>query len=610
MGLPGEEEDAVPYPTRSAWLLLTTLACCSVEDAGDDGTNSAGAVPEGDTIGEQTSIDDSGMVTVTESSENILQHTQRFEFPAPIAPTQRWTQRINGLCGQKCRNGPRHMYSTAFGDRLLVSWMAVNEQDPWLQYGNVATFRVDEQGTFTLLSNVSFEGRCEATYGISANADGSIIAVLCRGAVGAPLLPNAQDLLDTRREDNCTEDWQGRCYPIGNYSELDSPLYIFEYSAGEVTATPERMVLVNHAVGGWRYGHHELMLNEAQDTYFVHLKVTAGPSADNRHEGLTHFAIRRQPDFDYVRVTDGWGCGSGHVLANRMAYNRHHDMWSELCTLDACPHANQFENGRCNSISWYTVPGVTQPQDVTYEGAYLLELDHGENSWQMSGGGAALLSLGQDGWLALAAGPGYAAVETKPDTIGLMRLPTGIADLASLAVTTDVPLHEGGELQGQQSIERYQWNWLQLPEPDPALEREKRAGLAAMAYFAPDGEDSERLLVGWSPTIEFQGLAREYVVSELDRDGQLRGQPLRLTAAGWGEDNRWQTMPNSGCVVFPFAWVGEAPGNDYPFEADGREATEYPTSMHLTSLCPGGATQPPLTSTMPLPDSERWGLSP
>ncbi|MCU0664832.1 MAG: hypothetical protein MUC50_21225 [Myxococcota bacterium] len=125
----------------------------------------------------------------------------------------------------------------------------------------------------------------------------------------ADLFPGAINLLDTRRTPDCTEDWEGRCYPIGHFSGIDSPLYIFEYTGGAVTGTPNRMALINHAIGGWNMGHHELMLNQAEDTYFVHLKVTAGPSEDNRHEGLVHFAIRRTGNFEYVNVTDGWSCG-------------------------------------------------------------------------------------------------------------------------------------------------------------------------------------------------------------------------------------------------------------------------------------------------------------
>jgi hypothetical protein len=131
--------------------------------------------------------------------------------------------------------------------------------------------------------------------------------------------------------------------------------------------------------------------------------------------------------------------------------------------------------------------------------------------------------------------------------------------------------------------------------------------MAAMAYFDTRGENSQRVLVGWSPSIAFQGIAQEYVVSEVDREGRLRGAPYRIKNAGWGEDNRWVTMPSSGCVVFPFAWVGDAPGRDYPVESDSLRAANLPRSLYMTSLCPASASQP---ATAPTPaamsDQQRW----
>jgi hypothetical protein len=613
----GGERLSLRYrPTGGAFTEVPTsvLFTSTPTPDGDAGTEEPGEDAGTEEPGEDAGTEepgDQGTVTVSDGSQNIRQVTQRFEFPGHIAPTKRWTQRTNGLCGNTCKNGPRHMYSAAFNDTLLVSWMAVDEADPWKQYGNVATFKVDNSGKFTFVKNVSFKGMCEATYGISTNHDGSVIAVLCRGETGSTtILPGAINLLGTRRNaSSCNGSWEGTCYPIGNYSSNDSALYVLEYTGGQVTEKPNSTVYVNHAVGGWNYGHHELMLNEAEDTYFVHLKVTAGPSATNRHEGLTHFGLRRKPSFEYVRLTDwnGWACGGGHVLANRMAYNQHQDSWSKLCMLDLCPNRSQYANGRCNSISFNTVPGVTKPQVGTYELEYLLELDQGSNSWEMSGGISTILSLGADGWLALAAGPGYPGASPRPDTIGLLQIPPTMSALRQTALTELVPLFEGGTQVGEQEVSRYQWNWLYLPEPDPALGRPKRVGMAAMAYFDKRGENSPRMLVGWSPSIAFQGIAQEYVVSELDRDGRLRGQAYRLKSAGWGEDNRWVTMPNSGCVVFPFAWVGDAPGRDFPYERDGHQASSYPRTLHMTSLCPSSASQPALTPTPAAQtDRERW----
>ena len=548
---------------------------------------------------------------------NIVQKTQDVEVNGHIAPTRRFTQRLNGLCGQKCRNGPRSMYSTSFEDTVLVSWSSIMEEDvtiggvhreanTWQHQGNVTTFQVSGDGEFTKVGDVAFP-QCETVTGMTASSDGSAIALLCRGwpmpetpSDGLLVLPGAINLLATRRNPPTgpcpNPEWEGSCYPMGMYSEIDSPMYIFEYLGGEVTETPDSIVKVIHAIGGWNMGHHEISLNAAGDTYFVHLKNTLGPTKTNRHEGLKHFGIRRTPEFGYVNVTDGNACGPGHVLANRMVYNKAADAWSQLCTLDLCANRHEYENQACRSVTWYTVPGVTKEPQPPHEGTELLSLDTGYASqWQYSGGGAAVLSLGADGWLAMAPGPGRPEASPKPETIGFMPLPLTVPELRLLGTEVRVPLHGAEEEFG--SVTRYPWNWLSLPDPAPDRAEHTRAGFANLAYFSSDGEDGERLLAGWSPSTEIQGITSEYVVSEVDRQGRLRGEPFTLDAAGWGEDNLWVTMPNSGCVVFPFAWIGDAPGRNYPVEPSDLEA--YPRTMRMTSLCPGTDEAPPLAEAPP-----------
>jgi hypothetical protein len=596
-------------PTRhrknQAWIALAAGLAAAVGCGGGNGPEPP-VEPPPLNIRDET-FDRAGEVTVTENAENFAQQTHRIEVPGYVAPTPRWTMRVSGLCGQSCRNGPRHMYSAAFGNTLLVSWMAVDPDDPWRQYGNVATFEVSDTGEFTLKRNVAFDGMCEATYGIETNADGSIIAVLCRGIQGVlQPLEGSTNLLGTRRREDCDEQWEGRCYPIGNYSEIDSALYILEYRGGQVTGEPDDVVYVNHAVGGWRYGHHELLLNEAQDLYFVSLKVTAGPSRDNRHEGMTRFAVRRSDSFAYVPINDEWGCGPGHVHVNRAAYNRSLGTFSQVCSLDYCEVPSQFENNRCDGISFSTIRAPEESGSaLRYDGEILLELDRGENMWNLHGGVQGVLSLGADGWMAVASGPGYPGAPVKPATIGVIRLPPTVEELRELEMTVEVPQFEEGAQVGVQEAQRYQWNWLYLPEKQ--TDNDGRAGFGQLAYFDSQGENSQRLLIGWSPTVAFQGITEEYYVSELDRDGNLRGEPYRLVNAGWGEDNRWTTMPTSGCVVFPYTWVGDAPGSDYPIESDEAEATDFLNFLYLTSVCPNSDAQPALADTPPaIPDSERW----
>jgi hypothetical protein len=552
---------------------------------------------------------------------NIVQHTQDVDLGRPIASTRRWTYRTSGRCGLKCRNGPRQMYSASFGDTYLLSWMAVDETLPaepgegWVHYGNVSTFTVSNNGEFTLEDDVSFQGACEAIYGMTTNNDGSVIAVLCKGYAGAELLPGTENLLATQQGPDCDPATNAGCYPIGTYNPAGSGLYIFEFTAApgtpaQITTSPDRVILVNHALGGANYGHHEILLNSAEDTYFLALKVT---NNTGQHQGLKHFGVRRTPDLEYVRLTDynGWACGGGHIMANRMAYNEAHDSWSLLCTNDLCTENKQYVSWRCHNVAWSFVPGVShhgvEGAATYHEGEELLSFETNHQlPWESPGGTAAIVSLGDDGWLALAPqlSPSSPAEEqmTMARSLGLINLPVEARDLFDRRIPEEVPIYGtrfDATPTGRAEVNRYEWN--RVFDYEPGAAEHARFGSANVAYFSTEGEASERLLLGWSPDIAFQGITSDFVVSEIDRQGRLRGDPLVLDRTGWGEDNRWVTIPDSGCVVFPFAWTGDGgPGNSYPIH--DADFSAYPTTMHLTSLCPGTENQPPI-QTNPSP----WG---
>ena len=63
--------------------------------------------------------------------------------------------------------------------------------------------------------------------------------------------------------------------------------------------------------------------------------------ATNRHQGQTHFGIDRA-DMTYVGgITDGFACGGGHTIANRLSYNAALDSWSRLCMIDSFHEVDQ-----------------------------------------------------------------------------------------------------------------------------------------------------------------------------------------------------------------------------------------------------------------------------
>lgn len=554
------------------------------------------------------------------AAQNITQSTHSFDLEQPIAPTLRWTMRIAGLCGQTCRNGPRHMYSTSVGDTLFLSWMSIKEdvaeeETGWVQFGNVATFQVSTEGEPTLVASVGLDGMCEAVYGITTNADGSLVSVLCEGyadkesATGTEPLAGAIDLLASRKSADCDESDIASCYPIGHFCPSASPMYILEYEASagtvaSVTSEPTTVIRVNHAVGGWRYGHHELSLNDAGDTYFLALKVQ---SNNCEHEGLTHFGVKRSPDYEYVKLTDGWACSGGHQEANRLAYNSSEDFWSIFCTNDLCDEDQRFVSGRCRGVDVSLIPGMSHQQLTSgpeyHEGEELIAMERWKSNWNLPGGSAAILSLGKDGWLALAPAPDpespYEERLQQARRLGIIQLPVDGASLVEQRTPETVPLYgtrDDPTPTGEAEVYFHEWRWLDLPSAQDG--NRPRYGFANMAHFGTEGENSERLLLGWSPATRTQGITGEYVVAEMDRSGRIRGEAMTLEEGGWGEDNRWTTMPNSGCVVAPFAWSGsDGPGQDYPIE--GSDPSEYPTALSLTTLCPApGSEQPPINEAL------------
>ena len=176
--------------------------------------------------------------------------------------------------------------------------------------GHVATFKVDATtGEATLVKDVTYE-YCHKMQGITANADGSIIAVLCQaynpvgdgvtvpgcngmrdgkfvglqlscfkeGAVNKGLKdpadpPGTINLLGSKKKcptsTGCTTEdcahWSGSCYPMAWYSDLDAKMYLLEYTGGAVTSSSAtRTVLISHSIGGSNYGNQEISLNAAQ----------------------------------------------------------------------------------------------------------------------------------------------------------------------------------------------------------------------------------------------------------------------------------------------------------------------------------------------------------
>lgn len=60
-------------------------------------------------------------------------------------------------------------------------------------------------------------------------------------------------------------------------------MYLIEWAEGseaQTTRPPSAIVHVNHAIGGWKYGHWEAVLDKSLSHYMIQLKTTLGDKLD------------------------------------------------------------------------------------------------------------------------------------------------------------------------------------------------------------------------------------------------------------------------------------------------------------------------------------------
>merc|ERR1712032_742481 len=107
--------------------------------------------------------------------------------------------------------------------------------------------------------------------------------------------------------------------------------------------------------------------------------------------------------------------------------------------------------------------------------------------------------------------------------------------------------------------------WLNdLPVSQQRLD--KKLGMMKIQSLGPAGEDA-RLILGWAsvetiPENAEVGISDEYYIAEIDEQGN-RVSAAQSLPSGWGEDDMWASIPESGCVAWGFTWtkVGQSYGN-------------------------------------------------
>lgn len=437
---------------------------------------------------------------------------------------------------------PNHIGAASFGDTLIVSWVAS------AAYQDTAEPDLRKFGHLSTFTFTEAAGFAKVSDFVFAQCDHDMgeVTVSPDGAVIAAL---------------CLAD------------RTDHPekkdLILMEWTGGAITQTPDFTTVVSQSAGGWA-GQWTLSLDNA----LTHYNIAATTVLDGGHRGMTRFV------WDRAARTKGPGesCGGGHPTTNRFAHNRSSDTWSLFCRMDQ------------KSINWVVNDATDQAGAATQIGEWTTT-DLSDTPGGLHNG----ISLGPDGWLVAATGPfdlfdgvpsNMRDVALEDQQFGLRRLPLSVAELR------DHP-------------ETYPWRWIDRDLVPPAAGGSKPLpGMVQLHNFGTDGEQSGRILLGYSPTRGHTSSDQFHAV-EIDAEGNFLHAPVVLQRGGWGVDNVGTYMPGSGCVVFPFTWVDPAEGEPesgvrtgYPtFEQSVQERSEY---LKLTALCPGGdrPTKPAAKCTM------------
>ena len=496
---------------------------------------------------------------------------------------------------------PSRISTAAFQDTLLVAWVGSAwypshvDRSRQYRYGHLSTFRFREDSNgFSKIGDVMLDG-CRVDMGsVAVSPDGSVIGALCVTYHDVPVRGNVTILGDTSL--HSTE---------GDNNNQNKPrlfVYLLEWTGGTITQTPQTVVLVTKAAGGWNYGHWDLSLSNDASVYFMELKLT---TLGWHHEAEGHLVVDRTKGYrqygwkdPHPQWPDRLDCGDGHAPSYRITHNRYHDSFAVYCGVSS------------RTIKWRTVPNQRYTSNVSVpelgiepdRAASVVTLGQYTATGDIAnrpGGLQTLMSLGRRGWLATALGPfdiwegiddaQERQQELVKQQIGVRRLPLTIAELA-------------------QNASEYPWNWVDLESVcAPTKGWDRRAGMVQIHNWGLGGEDSGRILLGYSPAMRHPGKANEYHVVEVDEQGTFLHDPVVLQRGGWGVDSLGTHMPGSGCVVFPFTWIPddpeEGPGEQsYPQnrEKDGRDESDPNDPGHyarrseflkLTAVCPNTAAE-------------------
>ena len=520
-------------------------------------------------------------------------------------------------------NGPspvqvRRMQSTTCGDDRLIVASAAHvsyAEGEWTEsaglyeqvtMGRVSEFQIKPDGTSVLLSEANLEV-CSDVGSVSASADCSVVAVMCKSVIlndGPPdersgpgtWGPGAADRY-TLADDHPLNHGKFAATEKIDHLELhrdtgahfwgdenpgmkgrNATMWLIEWSsrggaAGQTALGPDKAVLVNHAIGGWSYGQSEAIISDDATRYQIGLKVAIGG-----HEGAISFTLARS---NWLRCCDGWtGFGDGHVHSNRLAYNKALDRWGKIGWTDGSNGVLADGSDHGDKIGgWGTFIGTVPPGSAAH-----MQVDATPGGG--FGGPQAILSRETAGFVAVAVGPdpthttvpfgvNYEQAEGEAKarneafkpfdrlTVGIIKWPGTVSDCVRGAPTAEetaagkmdcetiyIPSAYllGNTRRGDNHIPAFgdSRNIVYIGE---------KLGKPAMQHIGPNGTKGERFLLGYATGLSYPNIPEKFYLAEVDADGRVYGKPHELPGdTAWGEEDVWVQLPKSGCVAWPYAW--------------------------------------------------------
>lgn len=451
------------------------------------------------------------------------------------------------------------MSAAAFGDTFIVSWSGVT---PFIEtdtsqrrgyFGHLSTFNFTEADGFKKVNDFWYEACLYGMGEVTISKDGQIIGALC-AALPETHIPGA--IGDDPPK-----------YGVNRIKSRRNKLYLFEWQGGKITQEPDVIVLLQTNIGGAKYGHWSIKLNDDATKYFIRVKVSTHHGG---HESAVSKTITRGTYASYSNNSSNTGCGGGHSISNRVVYNTELDAWAIFCGVDAA-----------RGVKWVRADERRL--------AKIIDFDPKGPLPYAAGGAANMISRGSKGWMAAVLGPseilkgatdGITGRGPREDALRerLQDQLVGIRKLPPLAKTY------------LDNIEDYPITWI-TPCDSVKSRYPRRPGLVQLHNWGIGGEKSDRMLLGFSPSMRFQGISDEYHVVEINGEGEMIHDPVVLQKGAWGEDSLGVHLSASGCVVFPFAWVDEdVPTFKYP---TWNEAIEKRSKfLRLTAVCPDNSVSP------------------